>query len=86
MAFHLKYVNMFDSWAEAGSKNWSFVNIYGDMFDWVCDCLNERKQHGVVNRKSLLVGRIEFGVLQESLLGPNVFLVCVINHQSLMVF
>ena len=49
------------------------VGIGGDLYQWLCDYLNDRKQFANVNSKHSSVKIIVFGVPQGSLLGPCLF-------------
>ena len=58
-------------------KKLQAVGICGDMFHWICDYLDERKQYAKVNGKFSSVDGIDFGVPQGSLLGPRLFSILV---------
>ena len=49
------------------------VGIGGDLYQWLCDYLNDRKQFANVNSKHSSVKIIVYGVPQGSLLGPCLF-------------
>ena len=49
------------------------VGICGDLYQWLCDYLNDKKQFANVNSKHSSVKTIVFGVPQGSLLGPRLF-------------